>query len=100
MDLPWKKQSRLDILIDKIYDEIARMLEKSGVPREVAVTPQELALRMIERGDAAAREVGELTELYYAAEWGHRRDPAAEQRAAALADEIRAALQDARRASR
>jgi hypothetical protein len=55
---------------------------------------------MAARGEDAAREVGELTELYYAAEWGRRRDPAAEQRAIALADEIRATLQAARRAPR
>jgi transglutaminase-like putative cysteine protease len=86
--------------IAAIYDEVARALAKSGVPREAAVTPRELALRMAARGDAAAGEVGELTELYYAAEWGHRRDPAAEQRAVALAHEIRATLQAARRAPR
>ena len=86
--------------IAEIYDEVARVLAKSGVPREAAVTPRELALRMAARGDAAAGEVGELTELYYAAEWGHRRDPAAEQRAVTLAHEIRATLQAARRAPR
>jgi len=83
-----------------LYDEVARALAKSGVPREAAVTPRELALRMAERGDRAAPQVGELTELYYAAEWGAQRDPAAEQRAATLALEIRAALAAARRASR
>jgi transglutaminase-like putative cysteine protease len=86
--------------IAQIYDEVAHALAKAGVPREAAVTPQELALGMAARGAAAAREVGELTELYYAAEWGHRRDPAAEARAAALADEIRATLQAVRRAPR
>jgi len=83
-----------------LYDEVARALARSGMPREVAVTPRELAARMTERGDAAAREVGELTELYYAAEWGRRADPAAEQRATALAHAIRATLHAARRAPR
>jgi hypothetical protein len=86
--------------IAQIYDEVARALAKSGVPREAAVTPRELAQDMATRGDDVAHEVGELTELYYAAEWGRRRDPAAEQRAVALADEIRATLQAARRAPR
>jgi transglutaminase-like putative cysteine protease len=86
--------------IAEIYDEVARALARSGVPREAAVTPRELAARMVERGDGVAREVGELTELYYAAEWGQRRDPAAEQRAVALGLEIRASLDAARRASR
>jgi transglutaminase-like putative cysteine protease len=86
--------------IAEIYDEVARALARSGVPREAAVTPRELALRMAAHGDAAAREVGELTELYYASEWGHRRDPAAEQRAASLAHAIRTTRRDARRAPR
>jgi len=86
--------------IAQIYDEVARALAKSGVPREAAVTPRELAQQMAAQGDDVAHEVGELTELYYAAEWGRRRDPAAEQRAVALADEIRATLQAARRAPR
>jgi hypothetical protein len=70
------------------------------VPREAAVTPRELALRMADRGDAAAPQVGELTELYYAAEWGRRTGPAAAQRAVALADEIRATLRAVRHAPR
>jgi protein-glutamine gamma-glutamyltransferase len=86
--------------IAAIYDEVVRALAKSGVPREAAVTPRELAARMAERGDGIAPELGELTELYYAAEWGHRRDPAAEQRAVALGLAIRASLDAARRASR
>jgi transglutaminase-like putative cysteine protease len=86
--------------IAAIYDDVARALARSGVPREAAVTPRELALRMAAVGAAAAPQIGELTELYYAAEWGHRRDPAAEARAAALGVEIRATLHAARRASR
>ena len=101
-DMPptFRARPRVRSPIAEIYDEVARALARSGVPREAAVTPRELALRMAARGDAAAGEVGELTELYYAAEWGHRRDPAAEQRAVALAHEIRATLQAARRAPR
>jgi hypothetical protein len=86
--------------IAEVYDEVARALARAGVPREAAVTPRELAARMAERGDGVAGEVNELTELYYAAEWGHRRDPAAEQRAVALGLAIRASLDAARRASR
>ncbi len=95
-----RPRARVRSPIAEAYDEVARALAKSGVPREAAVTPRELALRMAARGDAAAGEVGELTELYYAAEWGRRRDPAAEQRAVALAHEIRTRLQAARRAPR
>jgi len=86
--------------IAAIYDDIARALARSGMPRDAAATPRELAQRLVERGDGAARDVGELTELYYAAEWGHVRDPTAEQRATSLGHAIRATLDAARRASR
>ncbi|HEY0481697.1 MAG TPA: DUF3488 and transglutaminase-like domain-containing protein [Kofleriaceae bacterium] len=96
----YRPRPRTRSAIAAIYDEVARLLARAGVPREAAVTPRELAARMAARGDGAAPQVGELTELYYAAEWGRRRDPAAEQRAADLAHEIRATVAAARRASR
>jgi transglutaminase-like putative cysteine protease len=83
-----------------IYDDVARALARAGVAREVSLTPRELAHRMAARGDPAAAQVGELTELYYAAEWGRRTGPAAAQRAVALADEIRATLRAVRHAPR
>jgi protein-glutamine gamma-glutamyltransferase len=86
--------------VAQIYDDVARALARAGVAREASLTPRELVQRMAERGDQAAAQVGELTELYYAAEWGQRCDSAAEQRAGALAHEIRATLHAARRASR
>lgn len=90
--------------VAEVYDQVAKTLAKAGVVRAPATTPRELAARMAERGDPAAAEVRELTELYYAAEWGHRLDPVAEaraqDRAVALAVEIRAALEAARRARR
>jgi hypothetical protein len=86
--------------IAEIYDNVARLFARSGMPREAAVTPRELARGMAERGAAGAAQLGELTELYYAAEWGRHDDPAAAARATALADEIRAAVAAARRASR
>ncbi|HET9619863.1 MAG TPA: DUF4129 domain-containing protein, partial [Kofleriaceae bacterium] len=75
-------------------------LARAGVPRDAAQTPRELARDLLERGEAVAPEVGELTELYYAAEWGGQRDPAAEARAAVLAGTIRAALADHEPATR
>jgi len=96
----YRPRPRVRSPIAQVYDEVARALARSGVPREAAVTPRELAQHLATRGDAAAREIGELTELYYAAEWGHRRDRGAEQRAVALAGEIRATLQATRRAPR
>ncbi len=93
-------RSRSRSLIAASYDEVARQLSRAGAPREAAVTPRELAARLAERGHPVAAQVGELTELYYAAEWGRRIDPAAEQRAAILASEIGATLDAARRAAR
>jgi transglutaminase-like putative cysteine protease len=96
----FRPRARIRVPISQIYDEVARLLTRAGVPRGAAVTPRELARAMTARGDRAAGLVGELTELYYAAEWGRRDDPGAEQRAMALAHQIRAALDEARRASR
>ena len=86
--------------IAEIYDDVAKALARAGVARETSLTPRELAQRMAARGDHAAEQVCELTELYYAAEWGRRTDPAAEQRAGALAAEIRATLRAVRLAPR
>jgi hypothetical protein len=82
--------------IAQIYDDVARALARSGTRREPSVTPRELADLMAERGAEGAHQLGELTELYYAAEWGHRGDPAAEHRARALANELRALLRASR----
>ena len=78
--------------VAEVYDRVAKQLAKAGVTRDLATTPRELATRLSSVGHVAAPQVGELTELYYAAEWGGRRDPGAEDRALALAVEIRAAL--------
>jgi hypothetical protein len=78
--------------VAEVYDRVAKLLAKAGAGRDAATTPRELATRLRLAGHVAAPQVGELTELYYAAEWGGRRDPGAEDRALALAVEIRAAL--------
>lgn len=93
-------RARTRSTVAEVYDQVARQLARAGVVRDPALTPRELATRMTERGDPAGPEVGELTELYYAAEWGGRRDPAAEDRAVTLAREIRDRLDAARRARR
>ena len=80
-----------------VYDQVQKALGKAGMVRDAHVTPKELAVRMAEREDPAAAQVGELVDLYYAAEWGGRSEPAAEERAAALAREIKAALEAGRR---
>jgi len=86
--------------IAELYDQIQKALGKAGILRDAHTTPRELAVRMAERADPGAAQVGELIDLYYAAEWGGRSDPAAEERALVLASEIRAAITAARRARR
>jgi len=91
---------RVRSTVAEVFDQVAKALAKAGFVRETAITPRELATRMAARQDPGAPQVGELVELYYAAEWGGRRDPAAEVRASTLAREIRDAIDAARRAKR
>jgi transglutaminase-like putative cysteine protease len=79
------------------YDQVLKQLAKHGTRREPGITPRELAHRAVAADAPAAAELSELTELYYAAEWGGRSDPAAEQRAHELAIAIRNRLRDAAR---
>ena len=71
------------------YHRVAKQLAKHGLAREPGTTPQEHAARL---ATPFAADVRELTELYYAAEWGGRVDAAAERRAAELAGSITSAL--------
>jgi len=75
--------------IAQVYEASLRQLAKAGHGREPATTPREHADRLTRTGAPAAPEVRELTELYYAAEWGGLRDPEAERRAAELAVAIK-----------
>jgi hypothetical protein len=70
--------------IAQAYEASLRVLAKAGHAREAAATPREHAERLARTGGPAAPEVRELTELYYAAEWGGLRDPEAERRASEL----------------
>jgi hypothetical protein len=76
--------------IAQAYDHVLRQLAKTGISREPATTPRELANRLTVD---VAPQVKELTDLYYAAEWGGHSDPKAEARASELAAAIRAILQ-------
>ena len=87
-----RARTRRRSTVAEVYDRVAKLLAKAGAGRDAATTPRELATRLRLAGHAAAPQVHELTELYYTAEWGGRRDPGAEDRALALALEIRAAL--------
>ncbi len=76
--------------IGEVYATVRTRLAAAGLGSVAGETPRELAARLRATGHAAAARVEELTELYYAAEWGDRTDAAAEARAQALAPEIRA----------
>ena len=91
-----KPRSRSSIAA--VYDQVVKQLAKHGTRREPGVTQRELANRVRARGEPGAAELDELTELYYAAEWGGRRDPAAEERARQLAIAIQTAIRTAPRA--
>jgi protein-glutamine gamma-glutamyltransferase len=93
---PRRGQRRTRSAIAQAYDQAVRQLAKAGTPRDLATTPRELATGLAARGAPVADELGELTDLYYASEWGGRRDPAAEQRAGELATAIARRLRDAR----
>jgi hypothetical protein len=97
---PSARRGRARSPIAESYDRAAKALAKAGLARAPALTPRELAAGMRARGDPGAAAFGELVELYYAAEWGARRDEAAEEQARELADEVRAALDAVRRVRR
>lgn len=79
------------------YDQVLKQLAKAGMAKPPAMTPRELTATLpIE----VSPHVNELTELYYAAEWGAKRDPAAELRAIELARAIRTALRNSQREQR
>src|SRR5262249_21893355 len=86
---PKKKAKRSPI--GAAFDQAVEALARAGRAREPAATPRELAVK------AALPEMSELVELYYAAEWGGRRDPAAERRASELATAIRSLLEQRRK---
>jgi hypothetical protein len=75
--------------IAAIYTRVLGKLERCGLRRGLAVTPRELARGAAERGLPYAKSLGELTELYYAAQWGG--EDVLVARARALAEEIEVA---------
>jgi transglutaminase-like putative cysteine protease len=79
--------------IAQIYDHVLRLMAKRGIARAPATTPRELASAV---DTNIAPQLRELTDLYYAAEWGGSRDPAAERRAEQLSIEIRTTLDQPR----
>ncbi|CAN5913048.1 hypothetical protein BH11MYX2_BH11MYX2_25540 [soil metagenome] len=86
------RASRPRSTVAEHYLSLTKALAKAGYPRAPGITPRELAARLSAKSTAAGTDLAELVELYYAAEWGAVREPAAEDRAAKLVEKIRAAL--------
>jgi transglutaminase-like putative cysteine protease len=71
--------------VAEIWTGVITRLARRGLPRDPALTPRELARRWTAPGSA---ELAELTELYYAVEYGGADEAAAVGRARALRDRI------------
>jgi hypothetical protein len=71
--------------IADLWNQVIGRLGKRGLVRDPALTPRELAQRWTSTG---ADELRELTELYYAVEYGSTDEAAALPRARTLRDTI------------
>jgi transglutaminase-like putative cysteine protease len=74
------------------YTRVLARLERRGVARPPGMTPRELAREVAARDLPFAGSLGELTELYYAAQWGGDEDEALVARARKLGAAIEEAL--------
>ena len=81
-----------------LYLAALRALGRRGWPRPPAATPREHARALTRAGAPGADELGELTELYYRAEYGAPSGTEQQGRARQLARSIDDALRAARRA--
>ncbi len=97
-ELRVSRKPRQRSTVAEIYDGVAKQLAKAGFARTTSTTPRELAGKLA--AHPAGTQVSELVELYYGAEWGGRRDASVEDRAAALAAQIKQALRDAAKLKR
>ncbi len=95
---PLAERARTRTELAGLYDRAAKRLARRGYRREPATTPRELARSLVVRGVDGAPELVELTELYYAAEWGGTATEAMLARARALAAAIDLAVERARAA--
>jgi transglutaminase-like putative cysteine protease len=78
-----------------IYASATARLARRGHARDAATTPREHAGSLAERGVPGGAELVELTELYYAAEWGGAASATEIEQARALEGAIEAALRQA-----
>ena len=96
---PAARVGRRRSVIGEVYGGVRARLARAGLvtPGTAGETPRELAARLARTQHRAAPALGELTELYYAAEWGGQSAPASEQAARVLAAAVETALAAARR---
>ena len=92
------RSTRKRTSVAEIYDGVAKQLTRAGFARSAGTTPRELAGTL--GGHPVAKPVGELIELYYAAEWGGHRDAAVVAKAEALAAQIKGTLKDVAKAKK
>jgi len=90
-----RRQRRRKSAMASLYASVLARLARHGLARSPATTPRELAADLVARGAPGAAELAELTELYYAAEWGGAASPEVLERAQRLRRAIEAAV-DAR----
>lgn len=83
-----------------LYNGVLDYLKKRGHARPTSRTPREHARALAAADAPGATELGELTEIYYAAEYGAPADDAALARARVLSDLIRTAFAQARKRPR
>lgn len=83
-----------------LYNGVLDFLRKRGHPRPPARTPREHARALAAANVAGAAAFAELTEIYYAAEYGVPADDDALARARELRDAIRVELAQARKRPR
>lgn len=81
-----------------LYAGVLRTLERRGYRRKASVTPREHAAQLARDGAPGGEALVELTEIYYAAEYGAADAEALLARARELADAIGEALRRRRRA--
>jgi protein-glutamine gamma-glutamyltransferase len=89
---PARARHRVRSPIAAAYAAVLARLARHGHPRDPAATPRELARDLVARGVPGATQLGELTELYYRAEWGGDVPEAAIARAVELRRVIEQAL--------
>ncbi|MBP8806793.1 MAG: DUF3488 domain-containing protein [Kofleriaceae bacterium] len=87
-----RARARERIELARLWTQTARRLG----PRAPSTTPRELARELAARGDPGAAAFVELTELYYAGQWGGEVDAAGLARARALAADVTRARRAAR----